>query len=121
MLDHLRQQVTQALAATHSVTLSTYGPAGIQAGVFSCQAAETRLYLLIPLTSDQLFNLEHETAVVLTTPEWQLQGEAHILNHMPAHLTQTADSHWYKVVEIAPTRLHLHPHNGRTTPETIDL
>lgn len=121
MLDHLRQRVIQAFAAVQSVTLSSYGPAGIQADVFPCQAVQTRLFLLIPLSSDQLFNLEQETAVVLTTKEWQLQGEAHILADIPANVAQTADMQWRKVVEIHPIRLHLHPNNGHIPSETIDL
>ena len=76
MLEPLKLRVTAALKGESAATLSTNGPGGIQAGFFPCEADDLTLYLLIPASSDVLFNLEVETAVVITTPHWQLEGEA---------------------------------------------
>ena len=78
MLESLRTRVINALSSEPAATLSTNGPGGIQAGFFPCEADGLTLYLLVPASSDVLFNLESETAVVVTTPRWQMEGEAEV-------------------------------------------
>ena len=66
MLTHLRRHVAATLAPTHSATLATSGPAGLQADLLPCVARGTRLYLLLPCTSDHLLNLDYDPAAVVT-------------------------------------------------------
>lgn len=80
MLESLRNRVMTALSDESAATLSTNGPGGIQAGFFPCEAEGLTLYLLVPASSDVLFNLETETAVIITTPCWQMEGEAKVVN-----------------------------------------
>src|SRR5690349_16226388 len=79
MLSHLRQHITTTLENTHSATLATSGPAGLQAHVLRCAASGIQLYLLLPRTSDQLLNLEHDSAVVVATAEWHISGRARVV------------------------------------------
>jgi len=72
MLDKLRTEALALVAATPHCTLSTIGPAGVQASVVACVVREDCVYVLVPSTIDQLFNLEHELVVVLTSSLWQL-------------------------------------------------
>ena len=76
MLKKLRAEALTLIAATPYCTLSTIGPAGVQASVVACVVREDCVYVLVPSTVDQLFNLEHELEVVLTSPLWQLRGAA---------------------------------------------
>lgn len=125
MLDHLRQRVIDLLAPVTSVTLSTYGPAGIQAQVLPSVALGTRLFILIPSTSDHLLNLEQEPTVVATTTNWQLLGQGQLLpaGTMPVTLPPSYASHHddYIIVEIMPTRLQIGRPNGGGFIETIDF
>lgn len=125
MLDHLRQRVIEVLAPVQSATLSTCGPASIQARIFPCQALGLRLYLLVPTTSDQLFNLEHEATTVVTTPEWQLRGVGRRLPLALAPAGLSLAHSPYAVgcdlVEIEPHRLQVNRPCGWGYLETIDI
>jgi len=125
MLDHLFQRVVECLAQARSVTLATCGPAGLQAGVFSCEARGMRLYLLVPQTSDHLLNLESETFVVATTDTWRVDGRAHRLSSLerPTNLAllYTPDAHWGELVELCPIRLQVLNPSGWGYAETIDV
>src|SRR4051812_41330429 len=76
ILHKLRAGALALIAATSHCTLSTIGPAGVQASVVACAVREDCVYVLVPSTVDHLFNLEHELEVVLTSPLWQLRGAA---------------------------------------------
>ena len=123
MLNHLRQRVTETLLSAKAATLSTHGAAGIQANVFPCESMGLRLYLLVPRTSDHLFNLEHNQEVVVTTDTWQLRGVANIASEYPAGLTllQQPDVAWCEVVAVRPTRLQIEPQGSHGHAETIDM
>lgn len=123
MLNHLRQRVTETLCAATAATLSTHGAAGIQANVFACEAIDLALYLLIPRTSDHLFNLEQHPEVVVTTEAWQLRGVACMAPERPAGLAllQQPDAAWCEVVMVRPTRLQIEPQGGLGHAETIDI
>ena len=125
MLDHLRQHVIDLLKPVQVVTLSTCGQAGIQAQVLPCEARGLRLFILVPLTSEHLFNLEQSPAVVITTPEWQLRGEARPLAPAEAPIDlgllrspQAANS---AVVEVRGRQLQVGRANGWGFQETIDI
>ena len=103
--------------------LSTHGAAGIQANIFSCEAVETALYLLVPRTSDHLFNLEHNPEVVVTTEVWQVRGVACIAAAIPTglRLLEQQDAAWCEVVSVCPSRIQIEPNEGVDHAETIDL
>lgn len=114
----------QTLKAETAVTLSTNGPGGIQAGFFPCEADGLALYLLVPASSDVLFNLEAETAVVITTPNWQLEGEAkiHTLAQAPPtlRLVRSPQGAGCVLVAIQCHRIHFNWTEGWGYRETID-
>ena len=123
MLNHLRQHATETLSAAKAATLSTHGAAGIQANIFPCESVDLGLYLLIPRTSDHLFNLEHNPEVVLTTDTWQVRGVACIAPECPAGLAllQHPDVTWCEVVMVRPRRLQIEWSGGAGHAETIDI
>jgi hypothetical protein len=123
MLNHLRQRVTETLSAARTATLSTHGAAGLQANMFPCESVELSLYLLIPRTSDHLFNLEQNPEVVVTTETWQVRGTACIAPGCPAGLVllQQPDAAWCEVVAVQPTRLQIERPDGLGHSETIDM
>jgi len=123
MLNHLRQRVTETLSTARTATLSTHGAAGIQANVFACESVDLGLYLLVPRTSDHLFNLEHNPEVVVTTETWQMRGAALIApSSLPGlALLQQPDAAWCEVVMVRPTRLQIEWPGGSGHAETIDI
>ncbi len=123
MLDHLRQRIAETLASVNTVTLSTFGPADIQAQILPCEAIGQDLYVLVPRTSDMLLNIEENPAVVVTTENWQVQGTAEVMTacSVELHLARRPDAPWSKVVRIAPTRLHIAPADRLACSETIDV
>ena len=74
MLDYARQRATAAVGNPRTVVVITSGPAGVQTGEFRCEVSDLSLYLLIPQTSDHLFNLEHESTVTALTATCELKG-----------------------------------------------
>lgn len=123
MLLHLRRKVVTTLAQSDHATLATYGPADIQATVVPCETADKVLYLLVPRSSDHLFNIEHNPSVVVTAPGWQLHGRAERPEAPNPGLTlyQRAESDWSSVIKVVPQRLHITPLDPSQPRETIDL
>jgi hypothetical protein len=87
----------------------------------------SRIYVLIPSTTDLIFNLEYAEDVVLTTPEWQLYGIALILDALsqrhrtvPPTLHQRAIAECALIAEVFPLRMHLTPDQQRDRT-TIDF
>ena len=121
MLDRLRDRAAQILAESRLCTLATTGPAGIQASMVQYSAREITLYLLVPATSDHLFNLELEPEVAVTTPTWHLRGRA-LIDHAPPDLFSVDQRQWHTVIRITPVRLHIQPEQGPVHhAETIDF
>jgi hypothetical protein len=125
MLDYACQHAIAALSQTCRVVFVTSGPAGVQAGEFPCEAKDLALYLLVPRTSDHLFNLEHNSTVSLLSAGWELSGAASIL---PAGapgpelgLLKDPAAQWCLVVQIAPVRIQIKRAGGWGNVETIDL
>jgi hypothetical protein len=128
MLKKLRTEALALIAATPHCTLSTIGPAGVQASVIPCVVLEDCVYVLVPTTVDHLFNLEHELEVVLTSPLWQLRGAALALGEAdglrgtaPYDISAQARAAGYTLVEVFPLRMHLEPAGQRRYRETIDF
>ncbi|MBP6468982.1 MAG: hypothetical protein KBE23_01235 [Chloroflexi bacterium] len=124
MLEPLRLRVVDALSSESSVTLSTNGPGGIQAGFFPCESDGLALYLLVPASSDVLYNLETETAVIITTPHWQMEGEARVcyLAQTPStvQLAQLPQAPGCVLVAICCQRIHFNWTDGWGYRETLD-
>ena len=125
MLDHLKRRVARILATAKTATLSTSGPAGLQARLFPCQAEGLYLYLLLPGTSDHLLNLEQESHVVASTAGWQVRGAAQVLplqespdSLMLPHLPEAPGC---VLVQIRPSQLQIYRRNGWGFRETIDI
>lgn len=125
MLDYARERAIEALKLPHRVVLATSGPAGVQAGEFLCEAIGLNLYLLVPQTSDHLFNLEHESNVTLLAAGWELKGEARIICDDPAHfqldLLGEPGAEWCELVWIIPRKIQIRGEQGWGYLETIDL
>lgn len=125
MLLHLRARVAEVLGGTQQVMLATCGPGDIQAGVFPCEARGVRLYVLLPRTSDHLFNLEFSPDVVAATHSWLLRGHARVLaaGLPPAglHLGEFEDGCRSVMVEVTPLRLQIASEAGGPYVETIDV
>jgi len=125
MLDHLKRRVAGILATTKTVTLSTAGPAGIQVHRFRCEADRVHLYLLVPGTSDHLFNLEDDPVVVASTSGWQLRGAAQVrqLSECPDDLllSRLPEAVGCVLVQIRPLQLQIYQQTGWGFSETIDF
>jgi hypothetical protein len=128
MLNKLRAEALALIATTPDCTLSTIGPAGVQASVVACVVREDCVYVLVPSTVDHLFNLEHELEVVLTSTLWQLRGAALALGESdgrhgtaPYDISAHASAAGYTLVEVFPFRMHFEPAGRRRYRETIDF
>ncbi len=124
MLDHLRKQVVDALAAATQVTIATHGAAGLQTSFLPCQAIGTRLYVLVPKTSEHLVNLERSGEIVAVTERWELRGQAHCIplsGHLELALAQIPDAPWNALIEIRPSRLQIAREDGAGYAATIDI
>lgn len=124
MLESLRLRVIEAMKSESAATLSTKGPGGIQAGFFPCAADGLTLYLLVPASSDVLFNLESETAVVVTTPRWQMEGTGGScsLSQSPPviQLAQLPQAAGCVLVTVSCKRIHFNWSEGWGYRESID-
>ena len=125
MLDYARQRASEALRIPRSAVLATSGPAGILAGEFPCEAIDLDLYLLVPKTSDHLFNLEHDSTVTLLTAGWELKGKAQIIppgvSDLRLDLLREPGAEWCVLVRIDPWQMQIRREEGWGNIETIDL
>jgi len=125
MLDYARQRALEVLKSARTAVLATSGPAGVQAGEFPCEAVGLNLYLLVPQTSDHLFNLEHETTVTLLAAGWELKGKAEIVTPDKADLElyflHEPGVAWCVLVQVTPLQLQIRREGGWGNIETIDL
>ena len=125
MLDYARQRAIEALRIPRTAVLVTSGPAGVEAGTFPCEAIDLDLYLLVPQTSDHLFNLEHNSTVTLLTPGWQLKGEAQIISpnapDLELDLFKEPGAEWCVLVRVDPCQMQIRREEGWGNLETIDL
>ncbi len=125
MLDYARQRAIEALRIPRQAVLATSGPAGLQAGEFPCEAIDVDLYLLVPWTSDHLFNLEHDPAVTLLAAGWELKGAAQVIS--PTTLDRALDllrepcAEWCGLVRVDPYRIQIRREKGWGYIETIEL
>jgi hypothetical protein len=79
------------------------------------------LYVLVPDTSDHLFNLEIEPGVAVTTASWYLHGTANVVSGS-TDVFSAEQRQWNTVVRVTPARLHILANNGSASyAETIDF
>jgi hypothetical protein len=125
MLEHLKQRVIETLRPVSRVILATSGPAGLQASSLPCEVAGLRLYMLVPRSSDHLFNLESNPGVVATNDNWEVRGQARAVEpaDWPAELTLTLspEAAWYDVLELSITQMQIRLPDGWSNVETIDV
>src|SRR5512141_1430693 len=123
MLDYARQRAIEVLKVPRRAVLATSGPAGVQVSEFPCEAIELELYLLVPQTSDHLFNLEHVSAVSLLTDIWDLKGEAQILfpnsTNLKLDMVRELEAQWSLLVRVRPFKLQIRKVDGWGNLETI--
>ncbi len=125
MLDYARQRAIEALMIPRTAVLVTSGPAGVQASEVPCEAISLDLFLLVPQTSDQLFNLEHNSNVTLLTAGWQMKGEAQVISpNAPGpglDLLREPGAEWCVLVRVIPCQVQIRREGGWGNLETIDL
>jgi len=125
MLDYARQRALNALTTARTAVLATTGPAGVQASEFPCEAIDLDLYLLIPRTSDHLFNLEQHGQVALLTDAWELRGTGRALSpeETPPELSllRAAGADLYVLVKVEPLQIQIRRRDGWGAAETIDV
>jgi len=125
MMDYARQRAIEALKTSRNAVLATIGPAGLQVSEFPCEAVELIIYLLVPKTSDHLFNLEHDATVSIVTNACELKGEAHIISPIASDLEldllKKPDIEWCEIVRVDPSQIQFRREKGWGNLETIDL
>jgi hypothetical protein len=125
MLEHLRRSLNEALSGVRRATVSTYGPAGLQASALPCEWREPCLYALVPRASDQRFNLESSAEIVVSADGWQVTGYARILDAGDGpdslSLLTAPEAAWSDLAEIKPSRAQLFEAAGRNGAQTIDF
>ena len=106
MLDYARQRAIEVLKVPGRAVLATSGPAGVQVSELPCEALELELYLLVPQTSDHLFNLENTSSMSLLTDIWGLKGEAQILfpnsTDLKLDMVRGPETQWRVLVRVRP-------------------
>lgn len=125
MLDYARQRAIEALGTPRIAVLVTTGPAGIRASEFRCEAIELVLYLLVPQTSDHLFNLEHDASVTVLIAGCELKGQAQIVASgtpdLDLGLWREPGAEWCVLVRVEPSLIQIRSERGWGNLETIDL
>ena len=125
MLDYARQRAIEALGRPRTAVLVTSGPAGVQARSFPCEVIDLNLYLLVPQTSDHLFNLEHDAIVTVLTAGCELKGEAQIISRgapdLDLDLWREPGAEWCVLVRVEPSLVQIRSEHGWGNLETIDL
>jgi hypothetical protein len=128
MLSQMRAEALALIEATPECILSTTGPAGVQASAVTCVVHADCIYMLVPSTIDQLFNIEHELEVVLTGASWQLRGAGLAIGEatglrgtVPAAIQARARAACTVLVEVFPLRMHFKLIGRQQYRETIDF
>ncbi len=125
MLHYTVQRAIELLKPVSTVVLATYGPAGILASMQPCEAVGADLYLLLPRTSDHLFNLEEDSHVALVSGDWDLRGKGHVLSPeecLPQlERLKACATGWHVLLKVVPTQIQFQRREGWGPAETLDL
>jgi Pyridoxamine 5'-phosphate oxidase len=125
MINYARERAIEVLKTADTVVLATVGLNGVQASKFLFEAVELDLYLLVPRTSDHLFNLEHDDRVALHTEQWELTGKGRVLSSEEewpqiSMLPKTGTA-YYILIKVVPSQIQVLRPEGWGPAETIDL
>jgi hypothetical protein len=125
MFDYARQRALEVLGIPRLAVLVTNGPAGIQVSECACTLLGLSLYLLVPQTSDHLFNLEHESIVTLLIARCEVKGSAQIISrqavHLDCELLSEPVAEWCAFLRVDISQVQLRSEAGWGNRETIDL
>ena len=125
MFDYAHQRALEALGNPRAAVLVTNGPAGVQVSEFPCAALGLSLYLLVPQTSDHLFNLEYESTVTLLIARYELKGKAQIVSRgavdSDCALLREPAADWGAFLRVEISQVQLRSEEGWGNRETIDL
>jgi len=125
MFDYAHQRALEVLGAPHTAVLVTNGPAGVQIGEFACALVGLHLYLLVPRTSDHLFNLEYESTVTLLIARCEVKGRAQIMLReavdLECDLLREPAADWCAFVRVEIAQVQIRSEAGWGNRETIDL
>ena len=125
MLAYACQRAIEALGSPRTAVLVTSGPAGVQASEFPCEALGLDLYILVPQTSDHLFNLEQESTVTLLAARCEIKGTAQVISRgtldLKLDLLREPGAEWCLLVRVDPCQLQLRKMAGWGNIETYDL
>ena len=125
MINYARERAIEIMKTACTAVLATTGLNGVKASEFPCEAIDLELYLLVPGTSDHLFNLEQDKRVALHSRQYEITGEALILSpdeewpQLSRFLK--IEKPWYVLVKIIPDKIQILRHEGWGYCETIDL
>jgi hypothetical protein len=125
MINYARERAIEILKTAHTAVLATVGLTGVKASEFPCESVGMVLYLLVPKTSDHLFNLEQDKRVALHSKQWEITGKALVLseNEKRFRLSRFSkiEKKWYVIVKIIPNQIQVLRQEGWGPYETIDL
>jgi hypothetical protein len=125
MFDYAHQRALEALGAPRTAVLVTNGPAGVQVDEFPCDALGLSLYLLVPQTSDHLFNLEYESIVTLLIARCELKGRAQIISRGAVNpdcaLLRNPAADWGAFLRVEISQVQIRSEEGWGNRETLDL
>jgi hypothetical protein len=125
MFDYAHQRALELLGTPRTAVLVSNGPAGVQVGEFPCDASGLSLYLLVPQTSDHLFNLEYESTVTLLIAQCELKGRAQIISRGAVNpdcaLLQNPAADWGAFVHVEISQVQIRSDEGWGNRETLDL
>ena len=125
MFDYARQRAVEVLGTPHTAMLVTSGLAGVQVDEFPCAVSGLNLYLLVPQTSDHLFNLECNTTVTVLIARCEVKGRAQIIAREALHpdcdLQREPAANWCACLRVEIFQVQLRSEAGWGNRETIDL
>jgi hypothetical protein len=125
MFDYAHQRALEALGDPRTAVLVTNGPAGVQVSEFPCAALGLSLYLLMPQTSDHLFNLECESTVTLLIARCELKGKAQLVSRgavdLDCALLQEPQADWCAFLHVEISQVQIRSEVGWGNCETLDL
>ncbi len=111
-VDHFQGNAAASVMASGSLRTR----AGVQASEFHCEAMDLDLYLLIPQTSDHLFNLEQESTVTLLTARCELKGQAQIISRgipdLKLDLLREPGAAWCALVRVEISQVQIRSEQG---------